>query len=166
MSVADRVVVMRKGRIVEEGAPEALYNRPREVFTANFVGESNFLEGAAQRIRGDWAFVELRSGYVLRVPAKGIHEGDALVLAERPDSLALTSGAFGNVIPGRVEDRRFLGATERHQVRLATDDLVSGDIPVSQSLNTKRDVMVSFPEANILVYPRPYAGLQEALKLE
>ncbi len=166
MSVADRVVVMRKGRIIESGPPETLYDRPKGVFTANFIGESNFLEGAVRRIRADWAFVEFRSGYILRVPAKGLLEGDPVVVAARPEWIALTKEGFGNVIPGRVEGRVFLGATQRLQVRLFTSDLVSVDVPASQSLNTARDVLVSFHEANILVYPRPYEGLQEALKLE
>jgi len=166
MSVADRVVVMRRGTIIEQGPPEQLYNRPGNVFTANFVGESNFLEGSVRRIRGEWAFVELRGGYVLRVSAKGLLEGDPVVLAIRPEWLSLVKEGFGNVIPGRVEGRRFLGASQRLLVRLFTGDMVSVDLPTSQSLNTARDVMVSFHEANILVYPRPYAGLQEALKLE
>ncbi len=166
MSVADRVVVMRKGRIVEQGSSEQLYDHPKEVFTANFVGESNFLEGSVSRIRGEWALVELRSGYILRVSAEGLADGAPIVVASRPEGLSLTQEAFGNVLPGRVEDRRFLGATTRLQVRLVTDDTVSVDVPSSQSLNTARDVIVSFPEANILVYPRPYAGLQEALKLD
>ena len=166
MSVADRVVVMRKGKIIEAGPPEALYDRPKGVFTANFIGESNFLEGSVRRIRAEWAFVEFRSGYILRVPAKGLLAGDPVVVAARPEWLALTKEGFGNVIPGRVEGRVFLGATQRLQVRLFTSDLVSVDVPASQSLNTARDVLVSFHEANILVYPRPYEGLQEALKLE
>ncbi len=166
MSVADRVIVMRKGKVVEAGRPEDLYDHPAGVFTANFIGESNFLEGSVRRIRADWAFVEFRSGYILRVPAKGLMQGDPVVVAARPEWLALSTEAFGNVIPGRVESRVFLGATERLQVRLFTYDLVSVDVPASQSLNTARDVMVSFHEANVLVYPRPYEGLQEALKLE
>jgi ABC-type Fe3+/spermidine/putrescine transport system ATPase subunit len=166
MSVADRVLVMRKGKVIESGRPEALYDHPGSVFTANFIGESNFLEGAVRRIRADWAFVEFRSGYILRVPAHGLLEGDPVVVAARPEWLGISQEAFGNVIPGRVENRFFLGATQRLLVRLFTYDLVSVDIPSSQSLNTARDVMVSFHEANILVYPRPYEGLQEALKLE
>lgn len=166
MSVADRVVVMRKGRIVESGKPEALYEHPREVFTANFVGENNFLEGSVRRIVGAWAFVEFRNGYQIRVPSPGLLAGDAVVIAARPEWLGLIRDGFGNAIPGRVEDRRFLGSMQRLLVRLFTYDLVSVDIPTSQSLNIGRDVIVSFNEANILVYPRPYPGLQEALKLE
>jgi putative spermidine/putrescine transport system ATP-binding protein len=166
MSVADRVVVMRKGRIIESGRPEDLYDHPGSVFTANFIGESNFLEGAVRRIRADWAFVEFRGGYMLRVPARGLLEGDPVVLAARPEWLGISKEGFGNVIPGRVESRIFLGATQRLQVRLITYDVVYVDVPSSQTLNTARDVMVSFDEANTLVYPRPYEGLQEALKLE
>jgi ABC-type Fe3+/spermidine/putrescine transport system ATPase subunit len=166
MSVADRVIVMRKGKVIESGLPEHLYDHPGSVFTANFIGESNFLEGSVRRIRADWAFVEFRSGYLLRVPARGLMEGDPVVVAARPEWLGISTEAFGNVIPGRVENRLFLGATQRLLVRLSTYDLVSVDVPSSQTLNTARDVMVSFHEANILVYPRPYEGLQEALKLE
>ena len=91
---------------------------------------------------------------------------DPVVLAARPEWLAITKEGFGNIIPGRIENRLFLGSTQRLQVRLFTYDTVSVDVPDSQSLNTARDVMVSFHEANILVYPRPYAGLQEALKFD
>ena len=166
MSVADRVVVMRKGGIVEAGRPEDLYGRPANLFTANFVGENNFLEGSVRRVVGPWAFVEFRSGYQIRVQSEGLMVGDAVVVAARPEAISIVKEGFGNVLPGRVESRIFLGATQRLQVRLFTYDTVAVDVPTSQSLNSARDVMVSFHEANILVYPRPYEGLQEALKLE
>ncbi|OGS49732.1 MAG: hypothetical protein A3K65_05205 [Euryarchaeota archaeon RBG_16_68_12] len=166
MSVADRVVVMRKGGIVEAGRSEDLYERPANLFTANFVGENNFLEGSVRRVVGPWSFVELRNGYQLRVPSADSMVGDPVVVAARPEALSIIKEGVGNVLPGRVESRRFFGATQRIVVRLFTYDLVSVDLPSAQSLNIDRDVMVSFPEASILVYPRPYAGLQEALKLE
>ncbi len=166
MSVADRVVVMRKGGIVEAGRPEDLYERPANLFTANFVGENNFLEGSVRRVVGPWSFVEFRNGYQIRVQSADLMVGDPVVVAARPEAISIVKEGFGNVLPGRVEGQRFLGATERIVVRLFTTDLVSVDLPAVQSLNIDRDVMVSFPEASILVYPRPYAGLQEALKLE
>lgn len=166
MSVADRVVVMRKGRIVDADRPEPLYDRPKDLFTANFVGENNFLEGSVRRIVGNWAFVEFRNGHQLRVPAGKLLVGDAVVVGARPEWLAIARDGFGNVIPGRIEGQRFLGATRRLLVRLFTDDVVAVDLPAAQSLNTDRDVIVSFNEASVLVYPRPYVGLQEALKLE
>jgi len=166
MSVADRVVVMRKGQILESGRPEDLYDHPRRVFTANFIGENNFLEGSVRRVVGAWAFVEFRNGYQLRVPSTGLLVGDAVVIAARPEWLTLIKDAFGNAIPGRVEARRFLGAMQRFLIRLFTYDLIAVDLPTSQRLNIGTDVIVSFPEANILVYPRPILGLQEALKLE
>ncbi len=166
MSVADRVVVMRKGRIVEVDRPEALYDRPRDLFTANFVGENNFLEGSVRRIVGRWTFVEFRNGHQIRVPTGSFLTGDPVVVAARPEWLAVAQDGFGNAIPGRIEGRRFLGSTRRLLVRLFTDDLVSVDLPAAQSLNTDRDVIVSFDEASVLVYPRPYMGLREALRLE
>ncbi len=166
MSVADRVFVMRKGRIVEAGTPEDVYERPANLFTTNFVGESNFLEGVVRRVLGEWALVELRNGFAVRVPAGDHRVGDSVVLAARREWLKITDAAFGNTIPGRVEGRRFLGSTQVLQVRLATYDLVSIDVPTSQRLNIDQDVLVAIDESNVLVYPLPEAGLQEALRLE
>jgi ABC-type Fe3+/spermidine/putrescine transport system ATPase subunit len=46
MSISDRIAVMRKGEIVQVGTPQELYMNPKSLFVANFIGESNFLEGS------------------------------------------------------------------------------------------------------------------------
>ena len=45
MAISDRIAVMRKGKILQVGTPQELYLNPQHIFVANFVGESNFLEG-------------------------------------------------------------------------------------------------------------------------
>ena len=67
MSISDRVIVMKKGRIIEEGAPMNLYTRPEKLFTANFVGEANFLKGVIIEKSDNTSLVEIGDGLKLIV---------------------------------------------------------------------------------------------------
>jgi thiamine transport system ATP-binding protein len=94
--VADRVVILRGGRIVADGTPEVLWSRPPDPFVASFlgfrnVGEADVADGVA---RTPWG----------SVPLPGVATGRwCLVL--RPEALALEESG----LPGRVEARRFRG---------------------------------------------------------
>ncbi|MCJ2520491.1 MAG: ABC transporter ATP-binding protein [Candidatus Thermoplasmatota archaeon] len=167
LSVADRVVVMRKGRIVEEGSPRELYRSPAHIFTSNFVGENNFLEGSIAKRADEWALVALRNQQYLWVPDGRHSVGRAVVLAWRPEYLDLRKGYSPNGLPGTVEGERFLGSELRYIVRLATEERVSVDVPLThERFKVGEDTTVEFDYEKMLIYPRPYEGLEEALKLE
>jgi len=167
MSVADRIVIMRKGRIVEDGPPIDLYSRPRDIFTANFLGESNFLEGVVDRTIGSLAVIELRNEQFLRVRSDGVKRGEAVVLSVRPENLTLAKLAAAPMLIGKVQDTHFAGSYVRYEVLARTGDLIMVDSSTDEArFNRGEDVIIVFDPRNVRVYPRPYAGLQEALKLE
>ncbi len=87
LSMADRVAVFNEGRIVQVGAPEEIYARPRTRFVADFVGSSNLIPP--------------------EVTKKLV--GEARWASLRPEAVRLGSG--GRV--GRVTSRRYLGAASR-----------------------------------------------------
>jgi ABC-type Fe3+/spermidine/putrescine transport system ATPase subunit len=157
---------MRAGRIVEAATPKVLYRHPENVFTANFVGESNFLEGTVTRIADSWTVVELRNQNFLRVRANGHRLGDPVVLAIRPENTRLSAERIPNTVPGVVEDRRFMGSFLRHEIRAATDDIILVDGPLSQRFNIEDSVSIMFKEEDLRVFPMPPEGMREALKLE
>lgn len=167
MSVADRVVVMRKGRIVEAGEPQQLYDHPSNLFTANFVGQSNFLEGTVRSIEGHTAKVEVRGEQYLSAESTSVRPGNPVVLAVRPEHLALRPDRASNSIPGRLEDSRFMGSYVRHKVSLENGDSVLVDLFLNEPRpKSGSEVAVHFNPATVRVYPRPREGLQEALRLE
>ncbi len=167
MSVADRIVIMRKGRIMEDGPPKELYNYPKELFTANFLGESNFLEGMVNRIIESWAIVELRNEQFIRVRSNSTKRGDAVVVSIRPEKLSLASLDAGPMLLGRVQDIHFAGPYVRYEVLARTGDVLSIDSsPWEATFKIGEDVIVAFDFKDIRIFPMPYAGLQEALKLE
>ncbi|HMG49990.1 MAG TPA: sn-glycerol-3-phosphate ABC transporter ATP-binding protein UgpC [Inquilinus sp.] len=92
MTLADRIVVMRDGHILQVGSPAELYHRPANVFTARFIGSPpmNLLPGQVAVVDGRVA-VALDGGGAAPLPAAaaGVAPGRRVLLGVRPDDLAL-----------------------------------------------------------------------------
>ena len=113
LAIADRLAVMRQGRIVQVGPGEELYRDPRHPFVAEFLGRINRLERDAQaRARGVVRF----GGIDLPCP-DALRGQDALLV--RPEDIALTDVQPG-LATGRVQQRVFLG--DRVQLRIAVEE--------------------------------------------
>lgn len=95
LTMADRVAVLKDGRIQQIGPSRALYERPENLFTAGFIGEMNFIDVDVQAV-GEQFRVALPSGEVWDVPASAVVEpvkvGEKAVLAVRPERLQLGAG--------------------------------------------------------------------------
>ncbi len=101
MTMGDRIVVMRDGRVEQIGSPLELYDRPANTFVAGFIGSPamNFLPGTLRR-GGDGAWVDFSDGTRLPAPAGAAGtDGQAVVLGTRPEHLVL---ADSGGIPARV----------------------------------------------------------------
>jgi iron(III) transport system ATP-binding protein len=105
LSLADRVAVMRDGRIAQVGSPEEVYARPAGRWEAQFVGEVNVLTGVA---RGDGVETEL-GVFDLPEPASG-----TLHVAVRPEQLLLRADEPGNA---EVVEREFRGHDVLYRLR-------------------------------------------------
>ncbi len=117
LSLADRLAVMRNGRIEQLGRPEDVYGRPRTGFVADFIGVSNLVpcrvvSAAAGLV--DW------EGRRLRATLDGIADDAVITLAVRPEKLAVLAAATPdngrNRVDGVVDVVTFLGATVRLEV--------------------------------------------------
>jgi len=95
MTMGDKIVVMRDGRIEQTGTPLALYDHPSNQFVAGFIGSPamNFLPGTLRR-SGGTARVELSDGTRLNAPARsGGADGQPVILGTRPEHLTLVDEA-------------------------------------------------------------------------
>ena len=109
LAIADRLVVMNAGAVEQVGPPEALYDRPRTAFVADFIGKSNLFPG---RVEAPGLF-RAATGEAIRFEGAGT----SALLAVRPERIGL--GAAGeNRFEGVVEGSSFLGAVIETTVRL------------------------------------------------
>ncbi len=100
MSVADRIAVMRRGRIEQLGTPVEVYDRPESLFVAGFIGTTNRLRGEVAACAGGMAAVRLAAGATLAVPVDAaIAPGTPVLLTVRPEQLVLHAEAGEGCIP-------------------------------------------------------------------
>lgn len=121
LAMSDRIVLMRKGRIEQQGAPEEMYFRPDTLFTADFLGSSNLFQGEIDAPAGCLATAQ---GRLPLPPARdGAPVSGQVVLMLRPESLRLVApdeagGADGFGLTGTVADSIVLGSFVRHFINL------------------------------------------------
>lgn len=99
MSIADRIVVMNKGRVEDQGPPARVYLRPASLFVAAFMGESNLLPGEVVEATANAAWVKTAVG-TLTVPEHAA-TGAALTLSIRPEQLLIGRAGDGAMPLGR-----------------------------------------------------------------
>ena len=170
MAISDRIAVMRKGKILQVGTPQELYLNPQHIFVANFIGESNFLEGYVSKLTEEESIIELRGGLLVRALDKTHGEGEKVVVAIRPEILVVEKGKKGGVnsIFGNIEGFRFEGTNVRYEIRLENGDLVVVVRPalMAEWLDVGEKVTVSFPIEKSFVFTYPERGLKRELALE
>lgn len=111
--ISDRVVVFNSGSIEQVGSPDELYERPRNEFVADFIGESNFLTARIATVNGTYCEVVTEDGLSLRalVP-ESVSPGEEITVAVRPESISLeplhASEQF-NQVSGLVEEVTYYG---------------------------------------------------------
>ncbi|QHF23953.1 polyamine ABC transporter ATP-binding protein [Rathayibacter sp. VKM Ac-2804] len=126
MTMADTVAVMNKGRIEQMGAPEALYELPRTVFVANFLGQSNLFTGEVVASTGTALTVAAGDARIVVPTARAARESGEMTIGVRPEKLLLLTEAPAdspdrNVLgPGRVVDVSFSGVSTQYTIEIPT----------------------------------------------
>jgi len=147
LSMADRVGVMRNGKLEQIAEPAELYTSPATAFVAEFVGTMNRLPG---ELSGPGTVTVL--GVSVAVIEGGPTSGLVDVLL-RPEGLTVAPAEGGN---GIVTGRTFLGAVTRVAVLLSGDTEVRVDVPSATAapMTLGTAVQVGLPAAPVLVAPR------------
>ena len=143
MVMSDRICLMNNARVEQIGTPEDLYFRPNTVFAADFLGESNLVDGVIREVNGNGASVEIGgAGLTRALPNPDLSVGDRVKLMTRPEAIEVlgagesrpneVSGILREVIVGGGATKLFVelqgGATMRvtQLTRAATERLSPG----------------------------------------
>ena len=165
MAISDRIAVMKKGTIKQVGTPSELYMAPQSIFVANFIGESNFLEGYVSDMNNNEMTVELRGGARVQTVNNSVKNGERVVLAIRPETFTLEEGTRKNTntMNGAVERVTFEGTNMKYEIKLENEDTVVVVKPsmIGQWFNMDEKVTVSFAPDKAHIFPYPQAGLKE-----
>jgi len=148
LAIADRVVLMHAGSVVQEGSPEEIYLEPASAFAADFLGVSNRLDGVAEaglvRVGGQ------------AVAYDGPLRGPVLAIVRSSDlSLDATADRGASAtLDGVLEESLFLGAHYRHYVRVG-DAVLLADGPSAVAPGA---VKLRVPARRLRVFPKSSTG--------
>lgn len=153
LTMSDRIAVMNAGKVLQIGAPQEIYERPADRFVADFIGETNFLEGTVEGWDSGDAALMVDGQLPIRVSAdQPVASGRQAAVAVRPERISVYSSSPGpRAVPGQVEEVIYTGTDTRYLVRL-TDKTV---ITVRQQ-NTESGATVTFPAGtSVYLYWQP-----------
>ncbi|MGH7275799.1 MAG: ABC transporter ATP-binding protein [Candidatus Rokuibacteriota bacterium] len=123
MVISDRVAVLHRGRVVQVGTSEDLFQRPLTRFVAEFIGKTNLVDAVAAE-----PGVVTRGSLRLRVAATALKPGASVVVSIRPHEIDLVAPgraapAERNVLSGTVQRVSYLGEAVDYQVRVSGSDV-------------------------------------------
>ena len=121
LSLADAMVVMRDGKVVQRGQPRAIYQRPNSRFTAEFLGETNFLQGEIVSAQGDVREIRTPEGVLKSSGHADAPENGKVTLSIRPEAISMLSDGQhppdgASVLTTTSRGGCFLGETAQHDL--------------------------------------------------
>ncbi len=127
LSLSDRIVVFEKGCIIQEGSPRDIYETPKNLFVAKFIGEINIMDGELiKHLQEDqWqACVEGRLSIVHT--QDNFKPGDKICVLLRPEDLRIDEATTGNddFLQGKIIDRTYHGATLNSSIELQSGKIL------------------------------------------
>lgn len=145
MRMADRIALLRGGRLVQVGSSDDIYRRPVDIFATAFFSEINLFAGVAAG-----GMVEIPLG---RFPAPGMADGSKVDVAIRLQGVKLDANGSG--VPARILSRRFLGTVDLFTFAVAScDQPVRARIRADDIPQGLRDVTLSINERDTLVFEK------------
>ena len=150
MAVSDRIIVMNKAVIAQEGAPRELYEQPSDPFVAGFMGDANRVRGSLIRRDATYGDV-LVGGATLTLPHRGLPDGD-VDLSIRPEAITF-SPQDGAPLKATVRKAAYLGGLMEYTLDSSIGELFVISTAVDQPLAVGSGVGIALAQHGVVVIP-------------
>ena len=156
LSMADIVCVMSAGRIRQLGPPQEIYDRPADLFVADFVGKTNRIEAVAE---ASGTVLRLADGSAMSASVGAGVPNGKVTIAIRPEKMRMSRAAApGPAFKGQVTHRIFLGSVTEYAVAVPGigDFLVTEDrngMATETMVSPGEEVFLGFPPEAAHVFP-------------
>jgi ABC-type Fe3+/spermidine/putrescine transport system ATPase subunit len=160
LAMSDLIVVMRDGKVVEQGRPREVYARPRDAFTAGFMGVSNVVQGNVESVDGTTATVGSIGGPLSAPCGTELRAGDSVRLYLHPQSLELSAApTSGTAWNGVIEVVVYRGEHTDYEVRTSGQTMKVRTYRGSHSFEIGDEVWVRPLDGAALLVPHESAEL-------
>jgi iron(III) transport system ATP-binding protein len=151
--LGDRIGVMRDGRLLQMDTPAAIYNRPADLFVANFTGATNELPGTLVSRNGVFGTVDFGEGRRGEVALlHSLAPDEKVRIALRPENISIGQQGGANVFPARVLDRRYQGTQTAYGIELFGRRLEVVELGTAARHQVGVETQVSLPKESCWAY--------------
>lgn len=157
LTMSDRIVVMNNGVIEQLGTPEELYERPKTKFVADFLGETNLLEGEAIKIKDTEVLLHLEQEQdIIRIPNLNYDLGDKFTVSVRPERIKIkTQVEEGDVwLQSKFKEQIYVGSNIKAVMVLKNGKEIIVNEPIGQNFafdNKGEDLFVTWNPKHTVV---------------
>jgi spermidine/putrescine transport system ATP-binding protein len=127
LTMSDRIAVMHLGQVLQIGTPTEIYERPNSRFVADFIGETNFIEGEVVASNNGHVVVKILPDVTIEVLADARPSDSQITVAIRPEKLRLRHEPpklHDNYLPGTIQEMVYIGTDTHFQIALAEDLII------------------------------------------
>lgn len=162
MTISDNIILMKKGKIIQTGTPEELYNKPNSIFVANFIGKCNFFK--AKKL----------SSHIVDIYGKKLKVSKKIgprkvILGVRPEKIHLELGVNKKLINGEIEVINFLGHYFEYRIYVYGETVRAykrfKHKKTAKTYKVGDKVSFSFHPSDVFIFEEP-SSLKKELSIE
>jgi len=169
LTISDRIIMLRSGKIIQSGPPQEMFNRPSSPFIHHFIGEANFIEGTITGKSERGARLTGQSGRTYDVAPTELEVGTKAVAGIKTEFTVVGKEPKGGVndFPGTVQRKLFLGRFTDYELMLDNGHNVHARLPssIAHKFDEGDRVNVHLDPERLLVFPVPGKGLAAELEM-
>lgn len=157
VSLADRIIIMNAGHILQMGTPKYVFNHPATPFVADFMGFANFIEGTVESSENGRIAVKTPSGVTVASTDTESHDllaGDKAVFTVRPENVTVLDKEEPGCLKGRVLNVTYKGNLTRIDVEGVFDEIFHVSSYDYEGPGAGEDIYLSVPEAKVIIYKK------------
>lgn len=149
LTMSDRIAVMNDGRIDQLDTPETIYNNPKTVFIADFIGETNLLKGKVCSLQGEDAIIELFGHKFKTIRNGNFKLEESINVSIRPENLILSNE--NSYYKGVVKEILFAGSVRKLVVEIHRGEEVVLILNDDSRYSTGEEVGISWKHAPVVL---------------
>lgn len=138
LTMSDRIIIFKDGLIKQIGTPKEIYHKPNSLFVADFIGDSNILEGIVIKKTEQYITIKLNDNTFTKIKNKEFDLEDKVSIIVRPEDIKVKKKNASNLIEAKIRDviyngtfTRLIVVFEKKEIKInieVTEDYKKGDI--------------------------------------
>lgn len=128
LTMSDRIIIFKDGKIEQEGTPQQIYHRPNSLFVADFIGDSNIFKGVVVKKTELYVTIRLKNNDFVKIKSSDFELEDKVSVVVRPEDIHIKKKNTGNLLEAKVKDviyngtfTRVLASYERREIKINTE---------------------------------------------